>query len=126
MKYILPPGGMGEDAFYEQQWCYWNKLRKHNIQHFVLLCIFNLIIILHILLIILRELLQKYLSNENSSKLFHDIKSIAIRIIQFLTFGFYIRTILEIHQYYLISSLYEIYQFSIPELQGRYYICLHQ
>ena len=71
------------------------------------------IIMFHFWLWILKWLLSKWKESDNC--IFKVINWIVEKIFIIMTFGFYIRNTLEISQFILISSIYEIYLFKTTE-----------
>ena len=86
----------------------------YNINFLVILLI--LIIILHLFILIIKIIFNK-LSNPKICILFITItKSLILKIFVFLTFTYYVRLIIEMSQYLLISSIYEISLFKTREI----------
>ena len=78
-----------------------------------------LMMILHFLLLVLQKLSQKCNSNENSHKWAKITKYVINRSFTIMTFGYYIRAVLEMSQYFLISSIFEIHEFNVSQTLRR-------
>ena len=74
-----------------------------------------LLIIPHLLLLFLQILFQKCGSNENSHMWTKFTKYMIERAFIIMTFGYYIRAVLEMSQYLLISSIFEIHEFNVSQ-----------
>ena len=70
---------------------------------------FFLVAILHVFIFILLIIVSKFNEVGRCSKLKKFIKFLISKAIHILTFGYYIRSILEFSQYLFISSMNEIY-----------------
>ena len=70
------------------------------------------ITLLHLIIYFTRVWLNKYEDSEESWWLTRVSKWIINRLFKILTFGYYIRLFLEINQYFLITSVDEIYSFN--------------
>ena len=82
----------------------------YNTFSFVIFIIY--IIIVHVLIFVLRKILLNYQSTGKWRRLINVLKIFILKSYNILTFSLYIRMILEINEYFLISSLNEIYSFS--------------
>ena len=71
-----------------------------------------LIAIFHLWIWLIKWLLSKLNENHRQSKLIKGVNWVAQKWFNFMTFGYYIRNYLEISQFILISSFYEIYVFN--------------
>ena len=71
-----------------------------------------LIILLHLIIYFTRVWLNRYEDSEESWWLARISKWIINRLFTILTFGYYIRLFLEMNQYFLITSVDEIYSFN--------------
>ena len=67
-------------------------------------------LIFHIIVYILYKLISRI--NTEGRWWFKVVKWIIKRIYPILTYGYYIRTILELNQYLLVTSIYEIHEFN--------------
>ena len=74
-----------------------------------------IIILIHLVVYILFKATLKCKEEGKWSKWIKVIKWIAKKSVNILTFGYYIRSILEINQYLLISVVYEIYKWNTSE-----------
>ena len=74
-----------------------------------------IIILIHLVVYILFKTTLKCKEEGKWSKWIKVIKWIAKKSVNILTFGYYIRSILEINQYLLISVVYEIYKWNTSE-----------
>ena len=80
--------------------------------------IFSLILIgiLHLIItIIIKKLIIRWNSEGKWSKLVKFMICISTKIFNFLTFGYYIRLVMEMNQFFLVSSIYEINLFNISK-----------
>ena len=71
--------------------------------------------LLHTFLFVLNKLFLGVTSEGKCSWLVKIAKWIVLKLFMVLTFGYYIRSMLEMAQFLVISSVYEIYQFNISE-----------
>ena len=78
-----------------------------------------LMMVFHLFLLALQKLSQKYISNENSYKCVKITKYVINRAFTIMTFGYYIRAVLEMSQYLLISSIFEIHEFNVSQTLRR-------
>ena len=71
--------------------------------------------VFHFFLLVLQKLNKKCCSDENPNKLVKITKYVINRAFTIMTFGYYIRAVLEMSQYLLISSIFEIREFNVSE-----------
>ena len=69
--------------------------------------------LLHLILLLIKSCWSTSQSNQNTSWWFKAMKWLVDKAFEFFTFGFYIRSFLEINQFMLVSSVSEIHQFNI-------------
>ena len=69
----------------------------------------------HVLIYIIFKFISKWRVNGSRSKWLTFLKWLTTKVVNFLTFQYYIRSILEINQYILISIIYEIYLWNTSE-----------
>ena len=69
------------------------------------------IVISHLMVIFIHKLFMKYCQGDKISWFLVIVKWIVDKTFIILTFGWYIRYILEMNQYLLVSSVFEIYNF---------------
>ena len=74
-----------------------------------------LLVLFHFIILLLRYLLSKTETTGKWSKFLFIIKWIISKIFNILTFGYYIRCILEMNQFILITSVYEVYSFNLSQ-----------
>ena len=74
-----------------------------------------LMAIFHISIYFLLLMLSKCRTDWKWFRLIKILKWVVNKLLIIMTFGYYIRTILEMTQYMLISTIYEIYEFHITE-----------
>ena len=78
--------------------------------------VFMLIAItLHLFVIIFRRLFEKCSTDWASNWFIKTLKWITEKLYRILTFGYYIRAALEMNQYFLICSVYEVYMFDTSQ-----------
>ena len=74
-----------------------------------------IVIVLHLFVIIFRKLFEKCSTNWASYWFVKTLKWIIEKLYRILTFGYYIRAALEMNQYFLICSVYEVYMFDTSQ-----------
>ena len=85
-------------------------------------CFFTTLAIImafHLFLLVLQKLSQKCNSDENSYKWVKITKYVVNRAFTIMTFGYYIRAVIEMSQYLLISSIFEIHEFDVSQTLRR-------
>ena len=70
----------------------------------------------HLVVLVLSKLLTKCRTDWRWGWLIKFMKWATEKLFKFLTFSFYIRTVLEMDQFLLICSVYEVYSFNISQL----------
>ena len=70
---------------------------------------FGLFIFLHFLIIMLYKIVNKWNSNESWKWKIPILGSVLKSVLLILTYGYYIRFVLQTNQYLLVSSMHEIY-----------------
>ena len=77
---------------------------------------FNMLLIaaiFHLCIFVINKLVSLSKSRQRWQWLINWIKKINDKLIALMTFGYYIRSLLEINQYFLISTIHEIYRLNI-------------
>ena len=74
-----------------------------------------LLVLFHFIILLLKYLLSKTETTGKWSKFLFIIKWIISKIFNILTFGYYIRCILEMNQFILITSVYEVYSLNLSQ-----------
>ena len=74
-----------------------------------------IMIVIHFLVIILYKLLAKCQIDLTGGWFSKTVKWITDKLYNLLTFNYYIRSFLEMNQYLLICSVYEIYNFNVSD-----------
>ena len=82
----------------------------YNIMPFIDFTIF--IALCHLALWITLKLFSKWNTGEDANRFTKFIKWLIERVVRLLTFGYYIRSMLEINQFFLISTINEIYEWN--------------
>ena len=72
-------------------------------------------IMIHIWIAVLKKVMQLWREHGRYAKLIRCTKRVLNKIFEILTFGYYIRSMLEINQFALISSINEIYLFNTSQ-----------
>ena len=85
----------------------------YNLSSFIMLQI--LIMLFHILICLLYKLSLSWNEDRRWSKIVKTIKYVLNKSFKVLTFSYYIRSLLEMAQYILVSSTYEIYWFNTSD-----------
>ena len=85
----------------------------YNMYHFIWFMI--IIGCIHLLIFIPFILISRWKFEGRCAKFMKFINWIIVKIIEILTFGYYIRSILAINQYLLISTINEIYEWNVTQ-----------
>ena len=85
----------------------------YNIRSFIVANVF--IGLMHFLIYLIHKWASKWRNNGRWSGVFRIIKYIFQKSLNFLTFGYYIRAILELNQFILISTINEFYYFKASD-----------
>ena len=86
----------------------------YNISPFIVTMLAMLAV--HLVVLILNKLLAKCRTDWKWGWLVKFVKWVTEKLFNFLTFGYYIRVVLEMNQFLLICSVYEVYSFNASQL----------
>ena len=86
----------------------------YNITPFIVTMLAMLAV--HLLVLILNKLLAKCRTDWRWGWLIKFMKWVTSKLFNFLTFGYYIRVVLEMNQFLLICSVYEVYSFNASQI----------
>ena len=86
----------------------------YNISPFIVTMLAMLAV--HLVVLILNKLFAKCRTNWKWGWLIKFMKWVTGKLFNFLTFGYYIRAMLEMNQFLLICSVYEVYSFNDSQL----------
>ena len=88
----------------------------YNITPFIVTMLAMLAV--HLVVLVFNKLLAKCRTNWKWGWLVKFMKWVTEKLFNFLTFGYYIRVVLEMNQFLLICSVYEVYSFNASQLFG--------
>ena len=76
------------------------------------------VLLIHLLIFFIIKRLERCNENNRYPRLLRITKHILIKVFEFLTFGYYIRVMLQLNQFFLITTLNEIVNFSYTNIYG--------